>query len=194
MSLSWVLSIVESSASKSRYRLHSLVRRDQNFLTFDCFPQIHKACSLTEKVRTAFLCCNPWLLDRHCSFDSRFTPCDCCVWGFSRICRYFLRKLRKVKKANGQILSVNEVSHTISHSVSDLKGNSYRGNLIVSLASLVQTPSISQIPRSKRSANIYRDNSYLNIRSCKLSYHRLFNVAWKKGFGFYLHNLILITC
>ena len=26
------------------------------------------------------------------------------------VCRYFLRKLRKVKKANGQILSINEAS------------------------------------------------------------------------------------
>ena len=25
------------------------------------------------------------------------------------LCRYFLRKLRKVKKANGQVLAVNEV-------------------------------------------------------------------------------------
>jgi len=28
------------------------------------------------------------------------------------LCRYFLRKLRKVKKANGQVLAVNEVSTT----------------------------------------------------------------------------------
>ena len=31
-----------------------------------------------------------------------------CVWLFAR--RYFLRKLKKVKKANGQMLAINEVS------------------------------------------------------------------------------------
>lgn len=33
-------------------------------------------------------------------------------------CRYFLRKLRKVKKANGEILSVNEVRSNTSCSIS----------------------------------------------------------------------------
>ena len=46
-------------------------------------------------------------------------PCCCCQAGVqsaglasSSICvrRYFLRKLRKVKKAHGQVLAVNEVS------------------------------------------------------------------------------------
>lgn len=27
------------------------------------------------------------------------------------VCRYFLKKLRRVKKANGQILAANEVRH-----------------------------------------------------------------------------------
>lgn len=30
-------------------------------------------------------------------------------YGAACVCRYFLRKLRKVKKANGQILACNEV-------------------------------------------------------------------------------------
>ena len=30
-----------------------------------------------------------------------------------------------------------------------------------------------------RSANIYRDNNYLNIRSCETGYSRLFNLAWR---------------
>jgi large subunit ribosomal protein L18Ae len=40
-------------------------------------------------------------LDYH--FSLLFTTLDCNL-------RYFLRKLRRVKKANGQILSINEVS------------------------------------------------------------------------------------
>jgi large subunit ribosomal protein L18Ae len=52
---------------------------------------------------------------QHASFclyvASRLRFCDW-IWHFW-LCRYFLRKLKKVKKSNGQILAINEVSFAI---------------------------------------------------------------------------------
>ena len=47
---------------------------------------------------------------RCCSGNVLTWPRPACTTRPSAACRYFLRKLRSVKKANGQVLSVNEVS------------------------------------------------------------------------------------